>query len=182
MLSGDMNTVTTCPQPRLRFLPSTDHCPRVGFDSLLSTLGVPASEPIATPLFADDRHGPTYFVSFFSTPEYLGFIELFAFPYVSPLRSPGISSGFPRLIDFFHPVRRPAYVCATRSHIPHVHTIISPAILSFSRSVHLFLILAGLLRHSVHIQKTPRVSFPHAQVIRYLSFPLRPDHIYPLRS
>lgn len=47
------------------------------------------------------------------------------------------------------------------SHDLHVHTTISPAILPSSQSVSLFFIVAGLLRHSVHIQKTPRVSFPH---------------------
>jgi hypothetical protein len=133
------------------------------------------SEPIAAPLFTGDSHGPAYAVSFFSTPDYLGLIELFSSLYVSPLCCldiPQFSSSHRLLLS--DPTIR-VYLCATRlSHNPHVHTIISPTILPPLKSVYPFLILAGLLRHSVHIQKTPRVPLSHAQVVRYPSFSLAP--------
>lgn len=65
-------------------------------------------------------------------------------------------------------------------HNLHVHTTISPAILPPSQSVCLFLIVAGSLRHSVHIQKTHASHFLTRTSHPVPLLPTLPNHIYPL--
>ena len=83
------------------------------------------SEQFAAPLFTGDHHGPTPVVSFFSTQEYSGLIELFSSPYASSLCCLNISV-FLRPIDSFIrsddprvSVRRGCHTIPTFIHSPH---------------------------------------------------------------
>ena len=83
------------------------------------------SEQFAAPLFTGDHHGPTPVVSFFSTQEYSGLIELFPSPYASSLCCLNISV-FLRPIDSFIrsddprvSVRRGCHTIPTFIYSPH---------------------------------------------------------------
>lgn len=162
--SGGTNTITHFPQipsPDLSSCrPTSSTSPRIGFDGLLGALGVPLVRADRRSLAR--RRPPESrlrrIVFFFDTGVSRSHRTLLLTLCISPLLSQHLS-GFSSSRRLFHPIRRSTRICATwLSHHPHVHT----------------LILAGSPRHSVHIQKTPRVSFSHAQAIQYLSFLLAP--------
>ena len=94
----------------------------------------------------------------FSLPsESLGPIELSSLMFLPSLSQ---HLGFPRLIDSFIRFDDPRILVRqdrTPSSRPYNHF---PTLFPSLQLVCFLLILAGLLRHFVHIQKTPRVSFP----------------------
>lgn len=135
---------------------------------LAGALGVPVVKVDCHSLFNRWPSWSARAVCSLPTPEYLGPIEL------SSLMSPPFTasifqfSSYPLLSDSRIFVRHGG----TDSSQPHNHLAGPISITSVGSP--LFAPAGLLLRHSVHIQKTPHVSFPHAQVIRYLSFPLTP--------
>ena len=138
--------------------PSTP--PRVSFDGFLGMLGVPVLKADCRSLV--HRRPPRSHLrrTIFSTPEYPGLIELFS-PHFMPL--PFSASTSPRLIDFFYPIRRSAYIFATRpSHSCHVHTLISPTTPPL-QSVRLFLTPPAHHVLSTYSENPTRLMFSHAR-------------------
>ena len=118
----------------------------------------------------------TYAVSFFSTQDYLGLIELSPTLCFSSLLSQHLGSSSSRLLFLSDPTIR---VCSPHTAItqpPHPYTHLAD---------HVTATLVGLrFSHfrrftTVHIQKTLRVSFSRAHKSSSTS-PSHPNHIYPL--
>ena len=148
--------------------PST---PRVRFDGLLGTLGVSV---IRADCHSSDHHDLASAVSFFFDTGVSRSHRTLLTLCLSPLLSQHLlsSSSSHRL---FYPIRRPACIRVTwLSHNPHVHALILTDHISITPVGLLFSHPRRFARHSVHNQKTLRVSFSHTQVIQSLSFSLVP--------